>query len=104
LKEGVSYRELGANYLDFKTKKRRESYLKQELEKLGYKVDLTLIPKAKIAEIAEITNNATEIALDDAVSVFEKEGMAKATKVTKATKATKATKTVKTARVVRPAG
>lgn len=35
------YRELGADYVNLRIEKRRKSYLKKELEKLGYDVRLT---------------------------------------------------------------
>jgi len=34
------YRELGADYINRKMEAKRKSYLKKELEKLGYQVDL----------------------------------------------------------------
>ena len=96
LKDGVGYNELGANYLDDKTKKKREYYLRQELEKLGYKVDLTLTPET------EIIKNTTEASFADAVTAFKKEGMTKTEKTAKAVK--KATKAVKTVEAVRATG
>jgi hypothetical protein len=38
------YKELGADYLNNKLASKRKSYLKKELEKLGYKVILTSAP------------------------------------------------------------
>ena len=35
-----AYRELGATYVDERTEKRRRAYLKKELEKMGYDVQL----------------------------------------------------------------
>jgi hypothetical protein len=35
-----AYKELGADYLDKKLEAKRKDYLKKELEKLGYKVDI----------------------------------------------------------------
>jgi flagellar biosynthesis/type III secretory pathway protein FliH len=96
LKDGAVYHELGANYLDDKTKKKREYYLRQELEKLGYKVDLTLTPET------EIIKNTTEASFADAVTAFKKEGMTKTEKTAKAVK--KATKAVKTVEAVRATG
>ncbi len=40
LKYNVPYHELGAEYLDSRVKKKREKYLKTELEKMGYAVQL----------------------------------------------------------------
>jgi len=40
LKDNVSYKELGAAYLNERIEKKRKTYLKKELEKLGYKVDI----------------------------------------------------------------
>lgn len=34
------YRELGADYINQRMEAKRKSYLKKELEKLGYQVDL----------------------------------------------------------------
>jgi hypothetical protein len=101
LKEGVTYKELGAEYLDSKTKKRRESYLKQELEKLGYDVSLTLSSEDTIA------GNAKETSLADAASTLTKEGCEMDVKTVKAAKTVKATnvfKTIKTAKAVKTAG
>lgn len=36
----MSYKELGAEYLNERIEKKRKVYLKRELEKLGYKVDI----------------------------------------------------------------
>jgi hypothetical protein len=38
------YRELGSDYLNSKIESKRKTYLKKELEKLGYKVELNSIP------------------------------------------------------------
>ena len=40
------YKELGADYLNSKIEAKRKNYLKAELEKLGYRVDLNPLPKA----------------------------------------------------------
>ena len=40
LKDGVEYRKLGADYITIRQEKRRKSYLKKELEKLGYNVQI----------------------------------------------------------------
>ena len=88
----MTYKELGADYLDNKTKKRRESYLKHELEKLGYQVDLTVVCKTEIAD------SIKEISFADAAATFAKEGTPKVAKTAKATK------TVKTDSVVRATG
>jgi len=40
------YRELGADYLNSKIEAKRKTYLKKELEKLGYKVDINPLPDA----------------------------------------------------------
>lgn len=45
LKDNCEYKELGGEYLDKKQEKKRKDYLKKELEKLGYKVGLSLKPK-----------------------------------------------------------
>ena len=39
------YRELGADYLNSKMEAKRKSYLKKELEKLGYQVNLNPLPQ-----------------------------------------------------------
>jgi transposase len=39
------YRELGADYLNNKIEAKRKAYLKKELEKMGYKVELNSLPK-----------------------------------------------------------
>ena len=39
------YKELGADYLNSKIEAKRKSYLKKELEKLGYQVDLNSLPQ-----------------------------------------------------------
>jgi hypothetical protein len=46
LKGKEKYKELGADYLNNKIEAKRKSYLKSELEKLGYQVDLNPLPKA----------------------------------------------------------
>jgi hypothetical protein len=40
LSEKTSYKELGADYVNDKQKKKRKLYLQKELEKLGYEVSL----------------------------------------------------------------
>ena len=40
------YKELGADYLNSKIEAKRKSYLKKELEKLGYQVALNPLPQA----------------------------------------------------------
>jgi len=40
LNDGVEYRELGADYITIRQGQRRKSYLKKELEKLGYNVQI----------------------------------------------------------------
>ena len=40
------YRELGADYLNSKIEVKRKTYLKKELEKLGYQVALNPLPDA----------------------------------------------------------
>jgi hypothetical protein len=39
----VAYRELGADYLSSKIEAKRKTYLKKELEKLGYRVEIKLL-------------------------------------------------------------
>jgi len=39
------YKELGAEYLNSKIEAKRKSYLKKELEKLGYQVNLNSLPQ-----------------------------------------------------------
>ena len=46
LKDNVPYRELGADYLNSRMEAKRKKYLKQELEKMGYKVRITSVPPA----------------------------------------------------------
>lgn len=41
LSEKESYRELGADHINLRIEAKRKSYLKKELEKLGYEVSLT---------------------------------------------------------------
>lgn len=38
LNDNVSYKELGADYLNEKTEAKRKKYLQEELKKLGYEV------------------------------------------------------------------
>lgn len=40
LKENVPYNELGEDYLNNRIEEKRRKYLKKELQKMGYKVDL----------------------------------------------------------------
>ena len=42
LKENVPYNELGAEYLNAKIEAKRKKYLKKELEKMGYQVQLSI--------------------------------------------------------------
>lgn len=44
LKDDVSYRELGEDYLNDKVQDRRKKYLKKELERMGYNVQLQAAP------------------------------------------------------------
>jgi hypothetical protein len=44
LKDDVPYRELGADYPDSRMEDRRRKYLKKELEKMGYNVQLQPVP------------------------------------------------------------
>ena len=44
LKDDVPYRELGADYLDARMEDKRKKYLKKELEKMGYDVQLQPVP------------------------------------------------------------
>ena len=46
LKDDVPYHELGADYLNSRMEAKRKKYLKQELEKMGYKVRITSVPPA----------------------------------------------------------
>jgi hypothetical protein len=46
LKAKEHYRELGADYLNSKIEAKRKTYLKKELEKLGYQVALKPLPDA----------------------------------------------------------
>jgi len=41
LSTSTVYRELGADYVNFRVEAKRKSYLRKELEKLGYDVLLT---------------------------------------------------------------
>lgn len=43
LNEKEAYRELGADHINLRIEAKRKSYLKKELEKLGYEVSLTEI-------------------------------------------------------------
>ena len=43
LHDNVSYKELGAEYLNERVAKKRKEYLRRELESLGYDVSLTKI-------------------------------------------------------------
>jgi hypothetical protein len=47
LKGNEHYKELGADYLNKKIESKRKAYLKKELERLGYQVELHLLPKAR---------------------------------------------------------
>ena len=40
LKDNISYKELGADYLNSRMEEKRKKYLKSELKKMGYKVEL----------------------------------------------------------------
>lgn len=44
LKDDVPYLELGAEHLNSRMEDKRKKYLKKELEKMGYNVDLQFIP------------------------------------------------------------
>ncbi len=44
LKDDVSYRELGEDYLNDKVQDKRKKYLKKELERMGYNVQLQAAP------------------------------------------------------------
>lgn len=44
LKDDVAYRELGADYLNSRMEDKRKKYLKKELEKMGYDVQLQTVP------------------------------------------------------------
>jgi len=44
LKDDVSYHELGAEYLKSRIEDKRKKYLKKELEKMGYTVQIEPIP------------------------------------------------------------
>lgn len=44
LSTGARYHELGAQYVQKKSEKKRKAYLSTELKKLGYTVSLTKIP------------------------------------------------------------
>ena len=41
LKDGVPYKELGADYLNSRMEEKRRKYLKSELQRMGYEVQLT---------------------------------------------------------------
>jgi hypothetical protein len=45
LKNNCIYKELGAEYVNGRVEKKRKTYLKKELEKLGYEVGLVLKEK-----------------------------------------------------------
>jgi len=45
----VPYKELGSDYLNDKIEAKRKKYLKNELEKLGYKVNLSARALTEIA-------------------------------------------------------
>ena len=45
LKGKEHYKELGADYLDDQIKTKRKNYLKKELEKIGYVVDIKPLPQ-----------------------------------------------------------
>lgn len=45
LKDTCEYREPGADHVNQRVEKKRKAYLKKELEKLGYKVDLVVNQK-----------------------------------------------------------
>lgn len=44
LKDDVHYRELGEDYLNDKIQDKRKKYLKKELERMGYNVQLQAAP------------------------------------------------------------
>jgi hypothetical protein len=48
LKENVPYKELGYDYLNDKIEAKRKKYLKKELEKLGYQVQLSALDVTKV--------------------------------------------------------
>jgi predicted secreted acid phosphatase len=45
LSENIVYKEFGANYLSKKLEAKRKAYLKKELEKLGYRVQILPNPE-----------------------------------------------------------
>lgn len=49
LKDMCEYNELGAAYLISRTEAKRKAYLKSELSKLGYAVELKQLPSAQKA-------------------------------------------------------
>lgn len=49
LKDTCEYKELGADYLLEMTKNKRKAYLKSELYKLGYTIELNELPPEKEA-------------------------------------------------------
>jgi hypothetical protein len=49
LKDMCEYKELGAAYLANRTETKRKAYLKSELSKLGYLVELKQLPPAEKA-------------------------------------------------------
>ena len=40
IRDGVPYKELGADYLDSRMEAKRKKYLQDELKKMGYEVQL----------------------------------------------------------------
>jgi hypothetical protein len=49
LNDKVAYKELGSTYLNDKIETKRKKYLKNELEKMGYKVNLSPLTLTEIA-------------------------------------------------------
>jgi hypothetical protein len=49
LKDNCEYKELGAAYLISRTEAKRKAYLKSELSKLGYVVELKELPPVEKA-------------------------------------------------------
>jgi hypothetical protein len=49
LKDNCEYKELGAAYLINRTEAKRKAYLKSELSKLGYVVELKELPPTEKA-------------------------------------------------------
>jgi len=93
LKGKEEYKELGAGYLDGKTQIRRTKYLRQELEKLGYTVELSL--SAGIATANTVNAQGLVEAAES-----EKEGDAKTAKIVKAKKTAKSIKTAKSTKTI----